>query len=119
MAYCGAFLLAVGMAIFFYFSGFTTLMSGHGYGLSGFILLAVICPVLAGFVTFGVCYSVFSKRRFSVQGWLSGFALLCAAIAACSGLVFSGQVSEEAAVLALAITLFIGGRLMISRSAYA
>jgi hypothetical protein len=115
LTYCGAFALAIGAAMICYLAAFTMLMSSYGYGIGGFILLAVICPAVAGLVTFGVSYAAFSQHPFGLQGWLNALALVVVATALGFGLIVSGVLEESVAALALLAILFTGGRVMITR----
>lgn len=117
LAYCGAFACAVGAAMLVYFAAFSVLMSGSGYGLGGFVLLAVIAPVLAGLGTFGVTHSAFAKRSLGIEGWSYGLALVAVVTAACSGLIIADVLEEVPAALLLVASLFVGGRWMIQRTA--
>ena len=91
-------------------------MSGHGFGVGGFILLVVVFPVLAGLVTFGVIYRAFFKQSLSWESWLLGFAFLAVTTAAFFGLIVADVLEEVPAALLLVVVSFGGGRWMIQRA---
>lgn len=119
LAYSGAFACAVGVALLCYLAAFYVIMTGYGYGFAGFVLMAVVGPVLAGLATFGVTHALFSTQRFAAQGWAYGAAFVAATTAVCFGLLAADLLEEPQAALLLVAILFVGGRLMIARSANA
>jgi hypothetical protein len=114
-AYIAAFACAFGAAVLCYMAAFDALMSGYGYGISGFVLLAIICPAMTGFVTFGVIYTAVSEQGMSGPGWAYAFSFLAVSTAVFFGLVMTDTIPEAPAALLLTVVLFVGGRLMISR----
>ena len=87
LAYSGAFACASGAALLIYMAAFYALMTGSGSGVGGFILLAVICPVLAGLVAFGAAYFAFAKQSFDLQSWAVGVSAVAIATAGCFALI--------------------------------
>ena len=116
LAYSGAFACAVGAALLCYMAAFYVIMTGYGFGFAGFVILAVIGPVLAGLVTFGITYFAFSKQRIDLQGWAYALAFVAVTTAVCFGLLAADLLEEPQAAILLVAILFVGGRLMIKRT---
>lgn len=116
LAYSGAFVCAFGAAALCYMAAFYALMSGGGYGIEGFILLAVICPVAAGLIVFGVSWTAFSGQSVGVAGWAQGLAFIAATTAVTFGLIVGNVVGELLSTILFALVLFVGGKVMISRA---
>jgi hypothetical protein len=116
LAYSGAFACALGMAALCYMAAFRTLMSGASYGFGGFVLLAVVLPLLAGLVAFGTAFIGFGGRRFDVQGWVLGFAFVALAAALAFGLIVVDVLEEIAATVLLVVVVYVGGLIMVTRA---
>lgn len=119
LSYTVAFACAAGVAVMAYRAGFTALMTGAGWGMVGFFLLAILMPMLAGLLSFGVVYRVVAGRTFGAKGWAFGIIFVALATAAWLGLVLGDILRERVATILLAVVLFIGGRAMVARSANA
>ncbi|WP_375255110.1 hypothetical protein [Yoonia sp.] len=115
LAYGGAFACAVGAALLSYFAAFYQVITGAGYGIAGFVLMAVVAPVVVGLVTFGLTYFAFTKTRFSVSGWACGIAFVAVTTAVSFGLIVADILEDPQAALLLVTILFVGGRLMTKR----
>ena len=116
LAYSAAFAFALGAAALCYMAAFYALMSGSGFGVAGSILLAVICPVLAGLVVFGAAFSAFAQQSLDMASWAQGLAFVAVATAVCFGLIVGDVLEEIFAMLLLVAVLFFGGRMMIMRA---
>lgn len=115
LSYSGAYACAFGAAALCYMAAFYELMTGYGYGIAGFILLAVIIPVSVAFVVFGFSYYAFSKRRFGLAGWAQGLSMLAVATAACFALGFTGALDGPLLFIFLVVTTYLGGWMMVRR----
>ena len=116
LAYSAAFACALGAAALCYMAAFYALMSGSGFGVAGFILLAVICPVLAGLIVFGAAFSAFSKQSLDLASWAQGLAFVAVVTSLCFGLIVGDVLEEVFSALLLVTVLFFGGRMMIMRA---
>ena len=116
LAYSAAFACALGAAALCYMAAFYALMSGSGFGVAGFILLAVICPVLAGLIVFGAAFSAFAKRSLDIASWAQGLAFVAVVTSLCFGLIVGDVLEEVFSALLLVTVLFFGGRMMIMRA---
>lgn len=116
LAYSAAFACALGAAALCYMAAFYALMSGSGFGVAGFILLAVICPVLAGLIVFGAAFSAFAKRSLDIASWAQGLAFVAVVTSLCFGLIVGDVLDEVLAAFLLVTVLFFGGRMMIMRA---
>ena len=116
LAYSAAFACALGAAALCYMAAFYALMSGSGFGVAGFILLAVICPVLAGLIVFGAAFSAFAKRSLDIASWAQGLAFVAVVTSLCFGLTVGDVLDEVLAAFLLVTVLFFGGRMMIMRA---
>jgi hypothetical protein len=116
LAYSGAFACALGAAALCYMAAFNVLMSGSSYGMEGLILLAIILPVLAGLIVFGVTYTAFSGQSLDMASWAQGLAFVAFVTAAFFGLVIGGVLEEGYAMIVMGLLLFFGGRMMIVRA---
>jgi hypothetical protein len=116
LAYSAAFACALGAAALCYMAAFYALMSGSGFGVAGFILLAVICPVLAGLIVFGAAFSAFAKQSFDIASWAQGLAFVVVVTSLCFGLIVGDVLDEVLAAFLLVTVLFFGGRMMIMRA---
>ena len=116
LAYSAAFACALGAAALCYMAAFYALMSGSGFGVAGFILLAVICPVLAGLIVFGAAFSAFAKQSLDLASWAQGLAFVAVVTSLCFGLIVGDVLDEVLAAFLLVTVLFFGGRMMIMRA---
>jgi len=116
LAYSAAFACALGAAALCYMAAFYALMSGSGFGVAGFILLAVICPVLAGLIVFGAAFSAFAKQSLDIASWAQGLAFVVVVTSLCFGLIVGDVLDEVLAAFLLVTVLFFGGRMMIMRA---
>ena len=116
LAYSAAFACALGAAALCYMAAFYALMSGSGFGVAGFILLAVICPVLAGLIVFGAAFSAFAKQSLDLASWAQGLAFVAVVTSLCFGLIVGDVLEEVFSALLLVTVLFFGGRMMIMRA---
>ena len=116
LAYSAAFACALGAAALCYMAAFYALMSGSGFGVAGFILLAVICPVLAGLIVFGAAFSAFAKQSLDIASWAQGLAFVAVVTSLCFGLIVGDVLDEVLAAFLLVTVLFFGGRMMIMRA---
>lgn len=116
LLYSAAFACALGAAVLCYMAAFYALMSGSGFGVAGFILLAVICPVLAGLIVFGAAFSAFAKQSLDIASWAQGLAFVVVVTSLCFGLIVGDVLDEVLAAFLLVTVLFFGGRMMIMRA---
>ena len=116
LAYSAAFACALGAAALCYMAAFYALMSGSGFGVAGYILLAVICPVLAGLIVFGAAFSAFAKQSLDIASWAQGLAFVVVVTSLCFGLTVGDVLDEVLAAFLLVTVLFFGGRMMIMRA---
>lgn len=116
LPYSGAFACALGTAVLSYMAAFYALMSGASFGIAGFVLLAVILPVLAGLVVFGAAYSAFAGRGFDAQGWGQGIAFVAVVAATAFGLIVTGMLPEILVMVLFVAALFFGGLIMVKRA---
>ena len=116
LAYSAAFACALGAAALCYMAAFYALMSGSGFGVAGFILLTVICPVLAGLIVFGAAFSAFAKQSLDLASWAQGLAFVAVVTSLCFGLIVGDVLEEVFSALLLVTVLFFGGRMMIMRA---
>jgi hypothetical protein len=116
LSYSAAFACALGAAVLCYMAAFYALMSGSGFGVAGFILLAVICPVLAGLIVFGAAFSAFAKQSLDIASWAQGLAFVVVVTSLCFGLIVGDVLDEVLAAFLLVTVLFFGGRMMIMRA---
>ena len=116
LAYSAAFACALGAAALCYMAAFYALMSDSGFGVAAFILLAVICPVLAGLIVFGAAFSAFAKQSLDIASWAQGLAFVVVVTSLCFGLIVGDVLDEVLAAFLLVTVLFFGGRMMIMRA---